>query len=1548
MESADRDAQNELKEILQTEGKPSDLEHLGAALISRLLNVPVAVARGGFQHGGDAGPAGQHGRRFRIECKRYQDTTSLDDRELQGEIDDALRADEALEAWILVSTRVVTEQTVQKLILKGERLGVPVLIIDWRDDDLAPLAALCAYAPDVLEQYFPGPAASLARRLRPVAQDALKSFEREFQSWCLGFKALRTLSHEKLNEVWTSPREANAAFGQNAAGGSQHHRIRRKAIHAGLDGWWQTQTQTDAPATVVGWDGVGKTWASLDWLVDRRDQHPITLIVPSSAVAPLTSASETALKQFLGTRLHELTGVRDAEHWTRRLDRLLQRPSDEGPVITLFLDGLNQEASAPWLGLFKQLQSKNFTGRIRVMSSVRTHFFEDRLARLKGLIVAPQRIDIGPYDMASGGEFDEMLAFEKLARTDLPPDLIEQARTPRLFKLVVQFRDRFVEAGNITPYRLLWEYGCDRSGERAGRSFTEEEWREWLQEVANNFRSGLRAFSSKTLSEQANRPDRSPSEVYSRLSEIIDGRFVTKDISGRYQLSPILAAYGLALALLSDLESSPSPDSDVVTGKLDAWLDPIAGLDERAEILRAAVSILIERAIADTALAGVLVTAWLQTQNVPDQHRQELVALASELVDPLLDAIARSPNKAQASARSWAMHALRGLPKVRGKAYETILSRATLWLSRVSRMAEFAGNETAERRHLERLKRTLGTDQPGRIDVLSVPLELVDEGENLHLVVPSLLEGFPLANALSCFERAAMDYAIRGYTEVWGGLRWIVHLNEVDPRETNEQIRAVAGALPSRPKEPGLAHNFSQRVAALLLCLSGLEVDEDASADINKKIPNGRSYEEEYLDDPVHSPFQLERRHAEQVLKDTSLPLLRRIQKVSKFWPDPSFAAPSEFIDEIAAAADHFDVEKLYRDRSFTPEEHNFEVLQPALARCAPDRLAALHRRWLQSLSRSSSEARYWSALRATNSWLLARPEEGESAHTLQMRARDSVSSDEAIASSRLVALELRALATLAQFRRVLECDLAFIPSDLGLLLNRPSPEDVDLLITEYSAASTKQQHDLIVLLSVHCIEFSEMAWSWLVAHARDKERSDRGVLFRLLAKSDAEGFGRLLLADGWSWQPDADMWINHYGSLALIEATSALPFDQIVQRIAPWRVLEAARLRGSDAIETLLAAEVVVRILNADGLAEPDLGSDLVVERPGDLFHYASIAAEPRPDPKDRDDPFAAMKRNLDDPQARVREYQRAGAVARSRSEAVRQQGGSLFLANVKMADIEASYLQTPEIWKPVIEGHSAKTSDFRRRLILAEECIFALCEVLLKHEPGTGVSLWKSIRVLAQTKRIGGADIDETLHMIFRVPDSTPVLQAREELLSLAAAPTDQALFQVAIAAGFHCKSDWLQSMIAHDRACEVAWRRKRAEVLDGFTVFNPLPTADAWASGPAYTDHETLRRSSAIERWNEAFARHWWNEYLDAENDEQAFAAWTVFLDCVDQRAGIWMSREAEGRRKSERLDSRRIIHANLNRAIIDQKIRKATSGQATYYLRNTIGIGVGPWA
>jgi hypothetical protein len=213
-------------------------EHLVARLLGRLLEIDIAVAKSGFQHGGDAGTSGRQGRQLRIECKKYRDTTSLSDRWLLGEVDQALDRDPALEAWILVATREVPEQLADMLYQKALKTGIAIIVIDWKADGLSSLAALCAFAPEIVGEFL-SEAGELARALQGLTGDALAELRRSLRAWNLGFETVRILSHAQLEKIWTSRRSAEAALNQNAAGGATPNRIARRSMSANLDAWWQ-------------------------------------------------------------------------------------------------------------------------------------------------------------------------------------------------------------------------------------------------------------------------------------------------------------------------------------------------------------------------------------------------------------------------------------------------------------------------------------------------------------------------------------------------------------------------------------------------------------------------------------------------------------------------------------------------------------------------------------------------------------------------------------------------------------------------------------------------------------------------------------------------------------------------------------------------------------------------------------------------------------------------------------------------------------------------------------------------------------------------------------------------------------------------------------------------------------------------------------------------------------------------------------------------------------------------------------------------------------
>lgn len=1546
--SADQSALDNLKANLLA-ATPKKLEELGAALLGRLIGLPIAVAQAGYQHGGDAGPAGAQGRRFRVEAKRYADT-SLNERELLGEIDQALARDPALEAWILVATRTIPEQVEQSLSQHGEECGVPVVFLGWEDVGLPQLAALCATYPDIVAQIISQAAANHARVLADVAEPVVEQLDRNLQSWALGFDRLRQRSHEQLVVLWERPKIAVAELGQNAAGGAVDRKIRRASVHTALSAWWDGRATEDAPAILHGFGGVGKTWAGLDWLVDQRETLPIVLVVPASAATGMKQPSGVALKLFIAERLYGLTEVRSTQHWLQRVDRLLQRPEEEGPVFTVMLDGINQEAGVGWLSILKTLQAPPFEHRVRVVASTRPLHLDNALANLNGLVVQPEKISVDPYDLADGGEFDQMLAYEGLTRSDLHTDLVELARIPRLFSLVVKLRDRLNDAGQVTVHRLLWEYGRDTLGVRAGHSFSEQEWRDWLATIAGAYKDGVRDFSVSALGQTAARPDLTAGEVAARLSDIVDGRFATKTPGGRLKLVPQVVSHALALALLNHLSELAPTTIEVAAVALHEWADPIAGLDEKVEILRAAVSIVVaQEAPTDTPVAGALVTSWLQSQNLPDAHRVEVEHLAPTITVPLLEVIERSLGQAQTSARLCAIDAIRSFNGSNPAALAVIVERLAQWVAVVSRgeNAFHDREESIVKQRREFFETRLGADRSGRFRVLGVDLELVElSDETLAEAAATLLQGAPLASAMPVFEACAARRTVERGDTIWRAFCWLCDLNEVDRAETFAGLRTLSLDMRARRPEPGVHPDLPARAAAVLLWLAGEEQDEVEAADLNPPLFRHFSYEEYYLADPARAGYPLERRHAEQVLLNTASSIRSRVERSGDLWLDPSFSPPAAFVAELATHAAQIDVTVLDRHGSDTVEDHNFEKLEPALARCVPHELARLMRAKLRALADVPPESRYWAAIRAPSHLLLADNEEAEAARTLRLAPGSQEEPDSGNAkfeSSQLLAVEMKDQDGLTQATTVLEADRGFVPIDFEWLLKPLSADEADVLIDKFGAGTDKQQSDLLALLSYQASTLGEKAWNWGVSLMTSDADHLRGLAYRVLCQADAGRLGSHLLSTGWSWGDPDNLYVDHYGSHALVEATLGLPFEQVLPRIAPWRLMWAVLRRGDEPGEARLAAGVLDHILMDSGYA-PDLGSIVTVDREARRNHPFYYNVEPAKE--ETGNPVEDLCAAFDAEQQRTR-FQRAVETAAERIEAARKSGARLYLTDLDPEDLAAVLRHAPEFVEVWLEGQDRPTEDFVRRVQLAEPAYLALCEALLAADAPRGVALWRALKRAISVNFVGQGGVDDTIQILFRAPQSAEVDALLLELFDLEKCNTDAALESLALAAAINDRSEWLEDRITADEQSGVTWRKHRAITLRGFITGGGWPNPEAWPEGKLSTTLARIRKESARRRLIDAAARHWWRTYLSAETAEEAYSAWILFLNAAGPTSIVWRRSEADATDEGVPLFRKKIAQAQLNVSDLKRRVKKRSERLDGQFIGHKITDALWPW-
>ena len=248
----------------ELEDAPADtFERLAADLFCRLLgDVGVSVSKPGSQFGGDAGTAGLRRRYLRLECKRYKESTFLSPRSLAGEVLEAVLKDPQLEAWVLASTKTVSETERNVARDGGANLGVPIVVIDWTEQPpgvgVNAMAAICAKWPDIVVKHISKVAGDTARALAAHAGSTAENLRKDLETWNIGFNHLRTRSHTHLKKVWTESAQSLATLNQDAAGGRPGaHLIERKDVLQALEAWWLAPRDLRSPAVVIGQEGVG-------------------------------------------------------------------------------------------------------------------------------------------------------------------------------------------------------------------------------------------------------------------------------------------------------------------------------------------------------------------------------------------------------------------------------------------------------------------------------------------------------------------------------------------------------------------------------------------------------------------------------------------------------------------------------------------------------------------------------------------------------------------------------------------------------------------------------------------------------------------------------------------------------------------------------------------------------------------------------------------------------------------------------------------------------------------------------------------------------------------------------------------------------------------------------------------------------------------------------------------------------------------------------------------------------------------------------------------
>lgn len=1534
-----------LKRILQ-EGDPKLLERLSADLVSKLVGVRFTVAKAGFQYGSDAGSTGRAGRHLRLECKRYADESPLDDRNLQGEIDDALRRDPGLEAWILFSTRGVPQQTEDTLYAKSQTTGVPVVVIDWRENsaEMPVLAGLCAWAPEIVGKHYGKAAMAAARAIKPLARTVVEGLVRELSPWAIGYDSLRHSAKERIEKLWRNAAESRSVFGQNVAG-SLVPLVPRQSVSSGLEAWWLSDSRS--VAVVFGAEGMGKTWATVQWAKESLNALPIVLMLPSSAFKELRGLTHASILEFLGTALHDLNPGTARTYWHARIERLLQRPLEEGAALFILVDGINQEPSFEWERFFQVLEGDAFSRRVRIVITSQTHFLQERLHNLRRLSHTPSRHEVGRYDLSRGGEFDTLLKAHGLIRDQLPSSVIELARVPRMFELTIRQMTDAALQGEPTPSRLLYAHARDELGLKARGALSEREWEEWLEMLATRYREEIgvrglqyednRGYSTRELGDMVRDPAGSADETARRLHEIVSGAWLEPmpGNPGRFRPTEATIHLALAVAILGALEAAEHQSSERASQLLDEYLDAVRATPVATDVLTAALSVVVEKRLRPgSTIAKLILSALLNSQNASDEQRRQAMNLAPALVEPLLDVAEESHSRATASARHWALASLRSVRETNTAAWELVINRMVLWVAHASCPSTIkvdAGDESATHR-AKLLKERIGTSMPGVHTVLGVPLRL-DERNSTDLGnhIPRLLLGKSLVSARKVLVAAAVAASVGHAGRTWSGLKWLVMLNPVDRVELKEELERLSSAALGLVREQGIKISFAESVSGLLLWLTGDEQLERRANDRRTLHPKF-GYEKSYLDNPARSFFELEHRHISLLWADKNFSAFGKLQRAHNFLPDPGLVFPMSLVKGVKSWGKSLKSELVSSGRNYSAEDHNLDRFMRYAVRVSPESVQDIVGRWFQTFGSRVDERRHWAAVNTPRYALLTGPIEEAAIRAMRLRPSISPGKDERVVLMCLLEAELINAATDVQLDTLVTAKDAFISLSLASLLRAPAENTVDEYVYRWGLENSRAVEVLCTYLWMHPTQLQEQTFRGLLKHALGDNEEQRTLAFMALSVCSPERFGEELLRAGWRALPSAHEYLQDAGSQAIFAALKDADLIELAGLVAPWCLLDEAVSRGRSAPDATVAAQAISTTLLWNGISRFPTEARISVESAG---ARSLVSVEASQQAFNDDEGLMSL-----DPEMRTSRHQSA------------RETGETFLRNAKSAgavmatrvvSVEAARMlveHCPSTVSTWLEGIEGATHAFVSRLNAAGGLFLALCEALLETHPSRGVQLWAELRKHLRIRFVGIAKLDELLLMVFRVPESPPVLDLRAQLYGLSQNLNDESYLDLAVAAVSQNCVNWLESAIAADAASGIPFREKRAITIRGFLppeqTFRPQ-----WREGQLVGTWDAQRIRAQGSKNRACFARYWWNAFLAARDTLGAFCAWHVFLSCADKMAWTWINSDLKNYQADDELWRLKMLHWRLNTSALNSAMHDKVSTGAEALSKNLVG-------
>ena len=156
------------------------------------------------------------------------------------------------------------------------------------------------------------------------------------------------------------------------------------------------------------------------------------------------------------------------------------------------------------------------------------------------------------------------------------------------------------------------------------------------------------------------------------------------------------------------------------------------------------------------------------------------------------------------------------------------------------------------------------------------------------------------------------------------------------------------------------------------------------------------------------------------------------------------------------------------------------------------------------------------------------------------------------------------------------------------------------------------------------------------------------------------------------------------------------------------------------------------------------------------------------------------------------------------------------------------------------------------------------------------------------------------------------------------------------------------WLWAQVRRDLNSDRPILLARALTLAGFAHDADRATGILAAQASRTSGWlDCVRRAALARATGDQRARHWFTAFLSRKGRAESWAAFQLFLTCVDRRFDTWLRPSLDEHGLTYRESTRRLQHLRVNHERINKRIEKSEKGLKTRFCHHPIAGGLFPW-